>query len=84
MAHVRTKQRVTGAVERIDERDSEAIRASIMQMRTDYLDRKKRAMQAYDDAQKEVNRRAHELRRVDKHLTRINEFIVKHNIEGGK
>jgi predicted esterase YcpF (UPF0227 family) len=66
--------------ESFDEKDREEIHRIITDLRHTYLERHTEALAAYHKAEREANRKQHEVNRIEKHLQRIEDFCMKNNI----
>ena len=66
--------------ETFDEKDRTEIHRIISDLRHTYLERHTEALAKFNKAQREANRRLHEVDRIEKHLGRIEEFCKKNNI----
>ena len=66
--------------ETFDEKDRTEIHAIIAELRRSYTDRLDDATLEFHRSQRAVNRASHEITRLERHLERIDGFIVKHNI----
>ena len=66
--------------ETFDEKDREEIHRIITDLRHTYLERHTEALTAYHKAEREANRRQHEVNRLERHLQRIEDFCKKNNI----
>jgi hypothetical protein len=60
--------------------DREEIHRIITDLRHTYLERHTEALVAYHKAEREVNRKQHEVHRIEKHLERIENFCKENNI----
>ena len=63
-----------------DDKDRAEIHRIISELRHDYLERHQEALAAYNQAEREANRKLHEVDRLEKHLTRIELFCKNNNI----
>jgi len=68
------------AEETFDEKDRAEIHRIITELRHDYIVRHTEALAAYNKAEREANRKLHEVERLEKHLIRIEVFCKKNNI----
>lgn len=66
--------------ETFDEKDRAEIHRIITELRHDYLLRHADALAAYNQAEREANRRLHEVERLEKHLQRIEVFCKENDI----
>jgi len=66
--------------EEFDEKDREEINRIISELRHTYLERHTEALTEYNKAEREANRKLHEVDRLEKHLKRIEDFCNKNNI----
>ena len=66
--------------ETFDENDREEIHRIISDLRHTYLERHTEALSNYHKAERETNRKLHEVHRIERHLERIEEFCKKNNI----
>lgn len=66
--------------ESFDEKDRAEIHRIITELRHDYLVRHDEALAAYNQAEREANRKLHEVDRLEKHLARIELFCKNNNI----
>lgn len=66
--------------ESFDEKDRDEIHRIITELRHDYLQRHQEALAAYNQAEREANRKLHEVDRLEKHLARIELFCKNNNI----
>ena len=66
--------------ESFDEKDRDEIHRIITELRHDYLVRHSEALAAYNQAEREANRKLHEVDRLEKHLARIELFCKNNNI----
>lgn len=74
----------TQIIEQFDEQDREEIHNIIANLRQSYVERLRDATVEFHRAQRHVNRAAHEITRLERHLERIDAFVAKHNIPLGK
>lgn len=63
-----------------DEKDRAEIHRIISDLRHTYLERHTEALADYHKAEREANRKLHEVTRIEKHLERIEDFCKKNNI----
>jgi len=63
-----------------DEKDRTEIHRIITELRHNYLERHTEALTGYHKAEREANRKLHEVHRIEKHLERIEAFCKKNNI----
>lgn len=63
-----------------DDKDRAEIHRIITELRHDYLKRHTEALAAYNKAEREANRKLHEVDRLEKHLQRIEVFCKNNNI----
>lgn len=63
-----------------DERDREEIHRIIADLRHTYFERHTEALSNYHKIEREANRALHEVKRVEKHLERIDDFCKKNDI----
>lgn len=63
-----------------DDKDRAEIHRIISELRHDYLERHTEALVAYNKAEREANRKLHEVDRLEKHLKRIEDFCNNNNI----
>jgi predicted esterase YcpF (UPF0227 family) len=68
------------AEESFDDKDREEIHRIITDLRHTYLERHTEALAAYHKAEREANRKQHEVSRIEKHLARIEDFCKRNNI----
>lgn len=68
------------AEEEFDEKDRAEIHRIITELRHDYLQRHDEALAEYNKAEREANRKLHEVDRLEKHLQRIEIFCKNNNI----
>ncbi len=74
-------QRVPKALEEVlDEKDRTEIHRIITELRHTYLERHTEALAEYHKAERETNRKLHEVHRIERHLERIEDFCKKNNI----
>jgi phosphoribosylanthranilate isomerase len=66
--------------ETFDNKDREEIHRIITGLRHDYLQRHTEALAEFHKAERESNRKLHEVDRLEKHLQRIEEFCKNNNI----
>lgn len=66
--------------ESFDDKDREEIHRIISDLRHTYLERHTEALTSYHKAEREANRKLHEVNRIERHLARIEEFCKKNNI----
>jgi hypothetical protein len=66
--------------ESFDDTDREEIHRIITDLRHTYLERHTEALTAYHKAEREANRKQHEVNRLERHLARIEDFCKKNNI----
>ena len=66
--------------ETFDDKDRTEIDRIISGLRQSYLERHTEALADYNKSQREVNRKLHEVIRIEKHLERIDAFCNKNNI----
>ena len=66
--------------ENFDDKDRAEIHRIITELRHDYLQRHNEALAAYNKAEREANRKLHEVDRLEKHLIRIELFCKENNI----
>lgn len=66
--------------ETLDSKDREEIHRIITELRHDYLQRHTEALAEYHKAERESNRKLHEVERLEKHLQRIEVFCKENNI----
>ena len=64
----------------LDEKDRTEIHRIITELRHTYLERHTEALAEYHKAERETNRKQHEVARLEKHLGRIEDFCKKNNI----
>ena len=64
----------------LDEKDRTEIHRIITELRHTYLERHTEALADYHKAERETNRKLHEVNRIERHLGRIEEFCKKNNI----
>jgi hypothetical protein len=63
-----------------DEKDRSEIHRIITDLRHTYLERHTEALTQYHKAEREANRKLHEVNRIERHLERIEAFCKKNNI----
>lgn len=63
-----------------DEKDRTEIHRIISELRHTYLERHTEALAEYNKAERDANRKKHEVSRLERHLGRIEEFCKKNNI----
>lgn len=66
--------------ESFDDTDREEIHRIILDLRHTYLERHAEALAAYHRAEREANRKQHEVSRMETHLARIEKFCKENNI----
>lgn len=66
--------------ETFDEKDRDEIHRIITELRHTYLERHTEALANYHKAEREANRKLHEVNRIEKHLARIERFCKENNI----
>lgn len=66
--------------EEFDEKDRTEIHRIISELRHTYLERHTEALAEYNKAERDANRKKHEVARLEKHLERIEAFCKKNNI----
>jgi len=66
--------------EEFDDKDREEINRIISELRHTYIERHTEALAEYNKAEREANRKLHEVDRIERHLTRIEDFCKKNNI----
>jgi hypothetical protein len=66
--------------ESFDDMDREEIHRIITDLRHTYLERHTQALTEYHKAERQANRRLHEVNRIERHLARIEAFCKKNNI----
>ena len=64
----------------LDEKDRTEIHRIITELRHTYLERHTEALAEYHKAERETNRKLHEVNRIERHLERIEDFCKKNNI----
>ena len=67
--------------ETFDEKDREEIHRIITELRHTYIERHTEALALHHKAEREANRRLHEVHRLERHLARIEDFCKKNNIQ---
>lgn len=68
------------AEETFDDKDREEIHRIITDLRHTYLERHTEALTEYHKAERQANRKLHEVNRLERHLARIEDFCKKNNI----
>jgi hypothetical protein len=66
--------------EEFDEKDRTEIHRIISELRHTYIEQHTEALNEYNKAEREANRKLHEVDRLEKHLGRIEDFCKKNNI----
>lgn len=66
--------------EEFDDKDREEINRIISALRHTYIERHTEALADYNKAEREANRKLHEVDRIEKHLARIEAFCKENNI----
>lgn len=67
-------------IETLTANDREEVHRIVTDLRQTYLDRHTEALIAFHKAEREVNRKQHEVHRIEKHLERIEAFCKENNI----
>lgn len=75
-----TQVKVQRTEESFDDMDRDEIHRIILDLRHTYLERHAEALAAYHRAEREANRKQHEVTRMETHLARIEDFCKKNNI----
>jgi hypothetical protein len=66
--------------EEFDEKDRTEIHRIISELRHTYIEQHTDALAEYNKAEREANRKLHEVDRLEKHIGRIEDFCKKNNI----
>lgn len=64
----------------LDEKDRTEIHRTITELRHTYLEQHTEALADYHQAERQANRKLHEVHRIERHLGRIEDFCNKNNI----
>lgn len=73
------------AVEKtLDQNDQARAQQIIQDLRQTYADRLHNELLEFHRAQRALNRASHEVRRLEKHIARIDTFIGTHDVKEGK
>lgn len=75
-----TQLKLPRTEESFDDTDREEIHRIILDLRHTYLERHAEALAAYHRAEREANRKQHEVSRMETHLARIEKFCKENNI----
>ena len=77
---LKTEDVVQRIEETFDDKDREEIHRIITELRHTYLERHTEALTQFHKAEREANRKLHEVNRMERHLARIEEFCKNNNI----
>lgn len=66
--------------EEFDEKDRTEIHRIISELRHTYIEQHTEALTTYNKAERDANRKLHEVTRLEKHIERIEAFCKKNNI----
>ncbi len=67
-------------LEELSTGDRTAIQLIVSDLRANYRDRLLQASKEFNDAQRELTRKQHEVHRLERHLKRIDDFCEKNNV----